>query len=236
MRLLAILCLLFVLPRICAQNLEQIVEDYIRKNDVITVFENDTSYYKTGKPYLKKYARGGKSLTVPKGAIPIPMSTGNYDTTGKFYTSDALDNVKLTLYIVQSVDEKEIVNAVNGGEINKGCRTRVDILVDYKSYQKATIYCYFLNGVVFGAPFQMTKDCDTNIYNYEKNNFVTNKYIPALLIFEENKGSQKRKKLIEKMKIDNFLNCNIEKYKDIYKELGNYCIIYYRLTENEENK
>lgn len=236
MKLIVIITLLFGTFELYAQNLDQIVEEYIRKNNIVTVSEKDTTYYKTGKPYIKKYSSGVKSLSVPKGAIPIPMPTGINDARGKFYSPYVPSNICLTLYIVQLINGKEVVSAVNGGEIVKGNRARVDVLLDYKEFQRATIYCYFLNGVVFGAPFTMSKDHIVRICNYTKGDLVLDKDIPALLIYEEEKGSTKRERLIEKMKNGQFLYFDKRKYEDIYKQLGNYCIIYYRLTKNGEKK
>ena len=116
------------------------------------------------------------------------MPTGTNDVRGKFYSSYVSNNAYLTLYIVQLVNGKEVVTAVNGGEIAKDNRVRVDILLDYKEVQKATIYCYFLNGVVFGAPFIMSKDHIARICNFKKEDFILNQDIPALLIYEEEKG------------------------------------------------
>ena len=69
MKLVVVIILLLSAVKLNAQNLDQIVEEYIRKNNVVTVSEKDTTYYKTGKPYMKKYSSGVKSLSVPKGAI-----------------------------------------------------------------------------------------------------------------------------------------------------------------------
>ncbi len=236
MKLIVTLILLLGTFELNAQKLDQIVEEYIRKNNVVTVSEKDTAYYKTGKPYMKKYSSGVKSLSVPKGAIPIPMPTGTNDVRGKFYSSYVPNNVYLILYIVQLVNGKEVVTAVNGGEIVKENRARVDILLDFKEIQKATIYCYFLNGVVFGAPFIMSKNHIVRICNFKKEDFILEKDIPALLIYEEEKGSTKREKLVEKMRNGQFFLFDKQKYEDIYKQLGNYCIIYYRLTKNGEKK
>ena len=183
---------------------------------------------------MKKYSSGVKSLSVPKGAIPIPMPTGTNDVRGKFYSAYVNNNVCMTLYLVQLVNGKEVVTAINGGEIVKNNRARVDVLLDYKEFHKATIYCYFMNGVVFGAPFAMLKDCVVKICNYTKGDLILDKDIPALLIYEEEKGSIKREKLIEKMRNGKFLFFDKQKYEDIYKQLGDYCIIYYRLTKNGE--
>ena len=180
---------------------------------------------------MKKYYSGVKSLSVPKGAIPIPMPTGTNDVRGKFYSAYVNNNVCMTLYLVQLVNGKEVVTAINGGEIVKNNRARVDVLLDYKEFHKATIYCYFMNGVVFGAPFAMLKDCVVKICNYTKGDLILDKDIPALLIYEEEKGSIK---LIEKMRNGKFLFFDKQKYEDIYKQLGDYCIIYYRLTKNGE--
>ena len=234
MKLVVVIILLLSAVKLNAQNLDQIVEEYIRKNNVVTVSEKDTTYYKTGKPYMKKYSSGVKSLSVPKGAIPIPMPTGINDVRGKFYSSYVTNNVFLTLYLVQLVNGKEVVTAINGGEIVKNNRARVDVLLDYKEFQRATIYCYFMNGVVFGTPFAMSKQCDVKICNYTKGDLILDKDIPALLIYEEEKGSIKREKLIEKMRNGQFLCFDKQKYEDIYKQLGDYCIIYYRLTKNGE--
>lgn len=234
MKLVVVIILLLSAVKLNAQNLDQIVEEYIRKNNVVTVSEKDTTYYKTGKPYMKKYSSGVKSLSVPKGAIPIPMPTGINDVRGKFYSSYVTNNVFLTLYLVQLVNGKEVVTAINGGEIVKNNRARVDVLLDYKEFQKATIYCYFMNEVVFGTPFAMSKQCDVKICNYTKGDLILDKDIPALLIYEEEKGSIKREKLIEKMRNGQFLFLDKQKYEDIYKQLGDYCIIYYRLTKNGE--
>lgn len=236
MKQIIIIILLLSTFKLNAQSLDQIVEEYIRKNNVVTVSEKDTTYYKTGKPYMKRYSSGIKSLSVPKGAIPIPMPTGLDDVRGKFYSSYVPDNTCLTLYIVQLVNGKEVVTAVNGGEIPKDNRARVDVLLDYKEFQKATAYCYFLSGAVFSAPFTMSKDHIARISNFKKGDFVLDKDIPALLIYEEEKGSTKREKLIEKMRSGQFLLFDRQKYADIYKQLGNYCIIYYRLTKNGEKK
>ena len=231
MKLVIIITLLLGTFKLNAQNLDQVIEEYIRKNNVVTVSEKDTTYYKTGKPYMKKYSSGVKSLSVPKGAIPIPMPTGTNDVRGKFYSAYVNNNVCMTLYLVQLVNGKEVVN---GGEIVKNNRARVDVLLDYKEFHKATIYCYFMNGVVFGAPFAMLKDCVVKICNYTKGDLILDKDIPALLIYEEEKGSIKREKLIEKMRNGKFLFFDKQKYEDIYKQLGDYCIIYYRLTKNGE--
>lgn len=209
-----------------AQNLDQVIEEYIRKNNVVTVSEKDTTYYKTGKSLYKSYSSGVKSLSVPKGAIPIPMPTGTNDVRGKFYSAYVNNNVCMTLYLVQLVNGKEVVTAINGGEIVKNNRARVDVLLDYKEFHKATIYCYFMNGVVLGAPFAMLKDCVVKICNYTKGDLILDKDIPALLIYEEEKGSIKREKLIEKMRNGKFLFFDKQKYEDIYKQLGDYCIIY----------
>ena len=230
MKLVIIITLLLGTFKLNAQNLDQVIEEYIRKNNVVTVSEKDTTYYKTGKPYMKKYSSGVKSLSVPKGAIPIPMPTGTNDVRGKFYSAYVNNNVCMTLYLVQLVNGKEVVTAINGGEIVKNNRARVDVLLDYK----ATIYCYFMNGVVLGAPFAMLKDCVVKICNYTKGDLILDKDIPALLIYEEEKGSIKREKLIEKMRNGKFLFFDKQKYEDIYKQLGDYCIIYYRLTKNGE--
>lgn len=198
MKLVIIITLLLGTFKLNAQNLDQVIEEYIRKNNVVTVSEKDTTYYKTGKPYMKKYSSGVKSLSVPKGAIPIPMPTGTNDVRGKFYSAYVNNNVCMTLYLVQLVNGKEVVTAINGGEIVKNNRARVDVLLDYKEFHKATIYCYFMNGVVLGAPFAMLKDCVVKICNYTKGDLILDKDIPALLIYEEEKGSIKREKLIEK--------------------------------------
>ena len=234
MKLVIIITLLLGTFKLNAQNLDQVIEEYIRKNNVVTVSEKDTTYYKTGKPYMKKYSSGVKSLSVPKGAIPIPMPTGTNDVRGKFYSAYVNNNVCMTLYLVQLVNGKEVVTAINGGEIVKNNRARVDVLLDYKEFHKATIYCYFMNGVVFGAPFAMLKDCVVKICNYTKGDLILDKDIPALFIYEEEKGSIKREKLIEKMRNGKFLFFDKQKYEDIYKQLGDYCIIYYRLTKNGE--
>lgn len=234
MKLLAVLVLLFSSFKLYAQNLEQIVEKYIHEKNVITISEKDSSYHKTGKPYLKKYASGIKSLTVPKGAITIPMPTGINDVRGKFYSSIVPQNVILTLYIVWYINDKEVVNAVNGGDIAKDNRTSISILVDFNDYQKTTIYCYLLNGVVFGAPFAISKDCVVKMCNFSIGDFTLNKDIPALLIYEEEKYCTKKERLINKMKSGQVLDSNNFKYMDFYKQLGNYCIIYYRFTKKNE--
>ncbi len=119
MKLVIIITLLLGTFKLNAQNLDQVIEEYIRKNNVVTVSEKDTTYYKTGKPYMKKYSSGVKSLSVPKGAIPIPMPTGTNDVRGKFYSAYVNNNVCMTLYLVQLVNGKEVVTAINGGEIVK---------------------------------------------------------------------------------------------------------------------
>lgn len=236
MKLLLIANLLLVALNVNAQNLEQLVEDYIRKNNVVTIPEKDTTWHKTRKPYMKKYSSGVKSLTVPKGAIPLPMPTGIQDVREKFCSSFVPCNVNLTLYIVQSINGKEVVTAVNGGDIGKNSRACVDILVDYKQYQKTTIYCYFLNGVVFGTPFVMSKDYIVRVCEFEKQEFILDQDLPALLIYEEKSGSTIREKLIEKMRKGDFLIFDKRKFENIYNQLGNYCIIYYRLRKNEQKK
>ncbi|WP_322934244.1 hypothetical protein VCM39_14170 [Bacteroides sp. CG01] len=237
MKLCIVITLLFAVFKLNAQSLEQRVEEYIRKNNVVTISDKDTTYHKTGKPYMKKYSSGGKSLTVPKGTIPIPMPTGVDDVRGKFYSAYVPYNVNLTLYIKQLINGKEESVAVNGGDIVKDRRAYVNLLVDYKDYQKATIYCYFLNGFVFGTPFTMSKDHVVKMCDFEERGFVIGQDIPALLIYEEEKGSVEKEKLIEKMKKgDQSLSFDKQKYKDVYRQLGNYCIIYYKLEKNNEKK
>lgn len=231
MKIFIVIFLLLGIFQAKAQSLDSIVEDYIRKNNVKTIPVSDTTYYKTGKPYVKNYSNGVKSLSVPKGVIQIPMPKGVSDVKGKIYSSYVSSNVNFTLYIVQIVNGKEVVTAVKGGDIMKGNRGRVDFLIDYSEYQKTTIYCYFLNGVIFGAPFIMSKGNIVKISNYEIGSTVLDQDIPALLIYEEVKDSVRKEKLIEKIKIGQYLSSNIKKYRDIYKQLGNYCIVYYRLTK-----
>lgn len=231
MKIFLVLILLLGLSEAKGQSLDRIVEDYIRKNNVVTISDGDTTFRKTGKPYLKKHSSGVRSLTVPKGAISIPMPTGVNDIRGKLYTSFVSSNVEITLSVVQVINGKEAVVAAKGGDIVKGRRSRVDILVDYSNYQKATIYCYFLNGVVFGTPFVIPKDHVAKLSNFELGSASLDQDVPALLIYEEEKSSVKREKLVEEMKIGEYLSLNRKKQRNIYKQLGNYCIVYYRLTK-----
>lgn len=140
-----------------AQELNRNVEEYIRKNKVVTVSAGDTTYYKKGKPYLKDYGDGTKTLTVPKGAIAIPMPKGVNDMNCKLYSPFVSSDMEFTLYIVQLVDGKEKMTAIKGGDIRQGKRTRVDLLVDLSNYQNALIYSYFLSGYVFSSPYVIGK-------------------------------------------------------------------------------
>ena len=45
MKLVIIITLLLGTFKLNAQNLDQVIEEYIRKNNVVTVSEKDTTYY-----------------------------------------------------------------------------------------------------------------------------------------------------------------------------------------------
>ncbi|MDD3037196.1 hypothetical protein [Bacteroides sp.] len=168
-----------------AQELNRNIEEYIRKNNVVTVSASDTTYYKKGKPYLKNYGDGIKTLTVPKGAIAVPMPKGLNDINCKFYSPFVSSNLEFTLYIVQLVDGKEKMTAIKGGDIRQGDRTRVDLLVDWSNYQKTVIYSYFLSGCVFSAPYLIGEKNVAKFVNFKMSGEILGQNIPAILIYDE---------------------------------------------------
>ena len=223
-----VICFILGTLGAAAQSLDKVVEDYIRKNKVVTASPGDTAIRKTGNPFLIKHSSGVKTLTVPKGAIKIPMPTGTKDVSGKFYSPYVSSNVDFIVSVEQMINGKKETTAIKGGDIRKGSRTRVDVMVDYSDYTKASLYYYFLSGVVSSAPFTMTGSHTVKIVDYNLSEEVLNQDIPALLVYEDN-GEGTQQDIIKKMQAGEGLSPDLKKHRHLYKQLGNHCIVYYKL-------
>lgn len=218
-----------------AQSLNQVVEDYIRKNKVPVVHGSAEEYIKNNRPFLKVDAkRKTKTLSVPHGAIAVPIPTGEKSTRDKFYSFYAPEDLVCTIYIVQHVAGKDSVFAFDGGVVKTGQRTRSDFIVDYADVNKPYLACYLLYGAVFNIPFLLPVDKkEIKINSFLPSQPVIGKDIPALLIYAIEEGDRDREQMIKKALADKG-SLHIQRENRFYKRLGDYCIIYYKMDKHEK--
>lgn len=217
-----------------AQNMNQAVEEYIRKNKVPVVQGSDDAYVKGNLPYIRVDAkRKIRTLSVPHGAIPVGIPTGEKCVREKFHSFNASSDLICTVYIVQHIQNRDSICAFDGGAVKKGYRTRVDLIVDYSDEKKPNLACYFLYGAIFNAPFLLPTDRTVKIKPFSLAQDVIGKDIPALLIYNEDVNKKSQESLIDQfLKDKNSLNT--KRSNRFYKQLGDYCIVYYKMQKNEK--